>query len=475
MNQNLTHAFFQQTEKTPSAICLELLPQGRKWTFQECCLEINRWRGGLNAQFQRGDRILILFRPSAELFFVILACFSEGLVPFLVDPRLPRKYWFKALKNQNLKGMISEKKLLKWKFLFPNFWFIPSFVFEGSCFFSKSIELLKSELSSFKPLVEIQDNEPSLITLTSGTTGAPKLIQRNFGALYHQQRMATKYLPKLDRDLHLAGYVVSILQSFGENAENIFITETNPTLASEVILQREVTRLSGPPGFIMEIAQELILNKQTRPQIKSLLVGGAPISRFFYETCRQVFPSAQVTIIYGATESEPISFITDPAIEGWSHGYPVGKFIPELEVHKKHIEVFGLNNTFEVGLSGRHVVGEKKYWTGDLATEIEGNIFHLGRIQDLIDIAGIKYCFSLIEGQLEGKWGIRRLAFKKIHEFVYCFYDLLSEEADCKKIENEICDEVLKRGYPIQLRFRMVKEIPVDQRHRWKIQRRELM
>ncbi|MFN9069028.1 MAG: AMP-binding protein, partial [Bdellovibrionales bacterium] len=383
--KNLAEAFFVQAQLNPQMTALRFLPENLYWTFHEASNEVNAWRQGLRSQFSKGDRVLFLLKPGPELFFLLLACLAEGVIPFLVDPRLPRKHWRSSLAKANLKAIFSESTLLWIKLLIPELKYTPSFFRQGWAPFSKPLNSLKMEGDSPKALVNHESEDVSLITLTSGTTGEPKLILRNFGALFEQQKLAHKYLPPLQTDKHLAGYIVSILQSLCEKSESLFDIHRDPIRQIQNIEEFNVTRLSGPPGYIMKIVKLLKSQNRQLTQIQSVLVGGAPISRHFYLSTRDVFPNALVTIIYGATEVEPISFESNPKIGDWDNGYPVGQFLSELKVHKRAIKITFVSDAFELGLEGKHVVGDSIHWTGDILTEIGGKIFYLGRTPELIE------------------------------------------------------------------------------------------
>lgn len=467
MSRNLAFEFSQRVLEQPNQIALHLYPENKKWTFLQIQNEVDRYRTGLRSQFKFQDKVFVLLRPSSDLFFLLLACFAEGIIPFLVDPRLNKNSWLKVLKKSNLSGIISEAEVLKWKWLAPSFWLTPSFSKNKSVLLSKNLKYLKPEVSINLDLVNHDDAHTSLISLTSGSSGEPKLIYRNFKALYEQQRLAKKYLPEVSRDVHLPGYIVSLLQSLCENSENFFSTQISTADSISLIEKNKITRLSGPPGFIMKIVNELISRNSKLEPIENVMVGGAPISQFFYQKCKFAFPQAKVTIIYGATEAEPICFIENPRPEDFECGYPVGKIIPEVELLKKPYVIKNAKDAFEIGLKGPHVVGGGPHWTGDLAVMKGDQLSLVGRISELVEHNGESYSVAVWESKLEGQFGIQRIA---------CVQDDLSLAVYYEAIEN--VDEQLRKFFsdkwPESINFKKVQKIPVDPRHEWKIQRREL-
>ncbi|MFN9068386.1 MAG: hypothetical protein ACK5V3_14220, partial [Bdellovibrionales bacterium] len=84
------------------------------------------------------------------------------------------------------------------------------------------------------------------------------------------------------------------------------------------------------------------------------------------------------------------------------------------------------------------------------------------------------YACGLLEAQLEGFNGIGRIAFVQIENQVICFFEVASPLKTAQQIEVEIRSYLKTRGYNFKLQFQCVKKMPVDARHEWKIQRREL-
>jgi acyl-CoA synthetase (AMP-forming)/AMP-acid ligase II len=467
VTQNLAFEFYQRAREYPNQMALHLFPENQSWTFLQIQKEVDQYRAGLRAHFKFQDKVFILLRPSSDLFFLLLACFAEGIIPFLVDPRLNKNSWLGVLKRSNLSGIISEAEVLKWKWLAPSFWFTPSFSKNKTVMLSKNLNVLKSGVTIHQPLVNHSDTHTSLISLTSGSSGEPKLIYRNFKALHEQQKLAKKYLPQVSRDLHLPGYIVSLLQSLCENSENFFSTQISIADSIALIEKNKITRLSGPPGFIMKIVNELLVRNSKLESIESVLVGGAPISFFFYEKCKVVFPNSKVTIIYGATEAEPISFIEDPKLEDFKVGYPVGKIIPEVELLTKPYAIKNAKDAFEIGLRGPHVVGVGPHWTGDLAVMKDNRISLVGRISELVELNGERYSVAVWESELEGRFGIQRIACVQLDLSLTVFYEAVD------RVDIQLKDYFAEKwSGPIS--FKKVDKIPVDPRHEWKIQRREL-
>ena len=90
-------------------------------------------------------------------------------------------------------------------------------------------------------------------TLTSGTTGEPKIIERRFSVLESQQRLSCKYLPPLTIDIHLSLYGIGILQSFIHGSTTVITNDFSSEKIFQEIVKYHVTRLSIPPGTLYEL------------------------------------------------------------------------------------------------------------------------------------------------------------------------------------------------------------------------------
>jgi len=119
---------------------------------------------------------------------------------------------------------------------------------------------------------------PIFLSYTSGSTEKPKCVPRDHLTLSYQQIYALKYLPKLETDIHLCGYTVSAMHNLIEGSTTVLPQDSiNKNL--DMIAEQQVSRLSGPPGWIDDLVQSALQKKTIFPTVKSVLLGGAPLQK----------------------------------------------------------------------------------------------------------------------------------------------------------------------------------------------------
>lgn len=477
MMQNMVERLYRHAKQNPNRTAL-ILPDGKSLSFQELLTHVQRTRENLKKQgFQMGDRILIFFPVSAELIYLVLALFSERMVPVLIDPRLEKSHWRNVFKEARIKAIISNRRILCLRWIWWWLWKYP--LFSINSFGWGVRHLFLNDFSYSVPIdsAQITRNEDEvLLTLTSGTTGLPKIISRKFGVLMAQQELACKYLPPLTCDIHLPLYGVAALQSIVEGATTILAIDHSPKNLVTLIEKHQVTRFSAPPRSLSAFFEYMKCHPQLKlPNLKNVLTGGAPIPQWMMNQCHEFFPEADLDIIYGSSECEPISHkrvLAESRSSQAPFGYAVGKIIDELEIQKTLFFENDQYKVFELSVKGPNCVVPKgqSYWaTGDLIYELpNGEIQWVGRKTDAV--RGVPS--GLIEERLERISMVRRAAVleikSQVHVFIECF-----KSSRPQPLKTNIQAVLQDFGLPLdQMKF--LESLPVDARHGWKILRNNL-
>lgn len=453
--------------------------EGSKITYQQMLQEMESLGQQLYGKnLRKGDSVLILLPLGKELIFILLGLMQMGIIPVLIDPRLNKKLWKTMITRSKSKLIISHPTLIKWHWLLPWTWKYRFCSVNKKIFSHDVISVNEAppvlQVSSFKPLITMNPEDIIIKTLTSGTTGEPKIIERRFSVLESQQRLSCKYLPALSSDIHLSLYGIGILQSFIHGSTTVIANSFQSDKIFQEIIKYNVTRLSIPPGTLYELINYCEQNRLLLPSLKCILTGGAPIPFWFRKKILSFFPQADCYIVFGSTECEPISKLhVNSFQERGIIGYPVGTPISELKIIKKKITTLQNQDIYEISLQGENCASLNEQGVlalGDLASfDSDGNLWLLGRNSEVIQ--GIPAAF--IEEQIERIRGIKRSLFLRDSETNILFIEFLDnhEEApltlkDRVKIEALFTDLGLS---PVSI-FR-VQKLPVDPRHLWKLQR----
>lgn len=457
----------------------------KEFTYAESLQLIENTRAQLKQlDLHEGDRVLILIPIQRELIFLLLALLASKIAPILIDPRLERRLWRQSIIDSKPKCIFSTAKLINWHWLLPWTWPLSFVSISRGALTSLRLQFPHNldKNISFSTLPETFASDDLIYTLTSGSTGHPKLVSRNFSVLESQQRLSCNHLPSLNNDIHLSLYGIGILQSFIHGSTTVIASDTSASSLCRLIRKHKITRLSIPPGKLFELLVYVREHQFGLPTLECILTGGAPIPlwlrRWLVNDIQPYFPNAITYIVYGSTECEPISKLNLSEFkESGLIGYPVGKIINEISVHKtlKHT-VLG-QEIFEIFLTGENcaVTNKNEYLKlGDLASfDDQGNVWLLGRSQDLI--CGIPA--AVLEEPIECLPTIKRalaiedqgtvLIFLQSMPTRNCTDDIPQIHEWIKKINQ---DHSLVKHYSIY----RVPELPVEPRHLWKIQRAEV-
>ena len=105
-------------------------------------------------------------------------------------------------------------------------------------------------------------------------------------------------------------------------------------------IRREgITSTSGSPAFFQRIAEELLSKNETLESVRHIFTGGARVPSGLIDMLTKVAPEAELHIVYGSTEAEPIAVLDARAhrdrlvaAETDGRGALVGTPVPDIQV-----------------------------------------------------------------------------------------------------------------------------------------------
>ena len=249
-----------------------------------------------------------------------------------------------------------------------------------------------------------------------------------------------------------------------------------------------VTRLSGQPVVVDQLCTFLLAQKKTLPQLQSMVVGGAKVSRKLCQKIQRALPHVDANIVYGSSEVEPISFVSINELlrePNLNRGLLVGSLIAPLSLRLKAVDP--LQPWGEIWLKGPHVVQEyidhhpanqelklkegSEVWhgTGDIGTlDQQNRLWLLGRKRDLIEWQG-QLCPSYsLEEELEQCQGVEHAALVMHRKTKALFV----------QVGDDYCPQAMrtmqkKLGLE-HFMIRAVKVMPLDLRHFSRVDRKKL-
>ena len=206
---------------------------------------------------------------------------------------------------------------------------------------------------------------PALISWTTGTTGQPRPVVRTHGVLAAQHAAIDRLRSPLPGDVDLAGLPNLALHDLACGVPFVLppATGTDPDgrRLREAVRGCGVTTAAGFPTLFERLVHGA--PDGCLPLLRSIQIGGAPVGPALLVRLAAVAPNASVTVVYGATEVEPIAAIDGHdlvlalAAAGPGHGLPVGRVSDELELRLDPLAAGEADEdrAAEPGLGGRPI------------------------------------------------------------------------------------------------------------------------
>lgn len=265
----------------------------QKRTYGELSSDIDACIGYLSRQGVRaGDRIFIFAPVSYRLTVFMIAAFKFGLQVMFLDINARQETFDKLFGRFRPKYVLVSNKT---KYLY--------------FFFSKircglkmlNVDKIGSSCTRAQMRSEISDNEPALLTTTTGSTGIPKIIVRSHLDLFNQLELIDKNLPKNDHNVIMSTsfiYIFAILA----RGDTAVLPRINLRASAKRINRRLRAFEKVPISIIITSPVFGLKAKNIYPELKQLYVGGASIGLQEAKTIQEKFSKSQNYMVYGATE-----------------------------------------------------------------------------------------------------------------------------------------------------------------------------
>ena len=272
----------------------------------------------------RGDRAVVMVRPSPEFFLLMFALFKAGAVPVLVDPGIDKRALKQCLDEAQPQAFVGiplaqfARVLLGWSRSATKWVTVGRRWAWGGTTLAK-IEAAGAGAGAGSQLANTTPDEVAAILFTSGSTGVPK------GVVY--------------RHRHFLGQVELLRNAFGMQAGGVdlptfppfalfdpalgltsVIPDMDPTRPGsadprklhDAIARFGVTQLFGSPALMRVLAE----HGQPLPTITRATSAGAPVPPQTVAKIRALLPpDAQFWTPYGATECLPVAVIEGRQLE----------------------------------------------------------------------------------------------------------------------------------------------------------------
>jgi acyl-CoA synthetase (AMP-forming)/AMP-acid ligase II len=233
--------------------------------------------------------------------------------------------------------------------------------------------------------------------LTSGSTGEPKAVRHSWNGISHPVRKTVGALRPpiwlLTYRPHLYAGLQVILQCFADLGTLVLSDpEMDPQAVAELMLKAGVRFVSATPSYwrrLLLFAERDLLSKIPITQIT---LGGEVVDQPILDRLRSLYPSARLVHIYATTEMGRCFSVTD-GLAGLPDKYLYSVLADGTEMRVVEGELVVRTPNSMCGydpLSKR--LGPISDWfgTGDLIDLRDGRAYFVGRISEMINVAGNK-------------------------------------------------------------------------------------
>jgi acyl-coenzyme A synthetase/AMP-(fatty) acid ligase len=353
----------------------------KSWTFKDMDNTANWFAHSLSERgVKRGDRVMLMVKPSLEFITLTFALFKIGAVIIFIDPGMGYRNLLRCIGQVKPEVFIGIVKAHLFKLFFPEPFKTVRISICISSFGSLSGHFLSAEKavqSAFYgtpfPTAEMQADDPAAILFTTGSTGPPKGVRYEHSVFRAQLKLIRDYYLIGPGDIDQPAFPLFALFSTGLGACSV-IPEMNPAKPAQVdparfirtINANRVTYSFGSPAIWNVVSRYCLDHNIKLPSVKKILMAGAPVSgELLARTMSILSDDAEIHTPYGATESLPVTSITASEIlaHTWEKtrqgkGVCVGKPLPSITVKIIKTSDQPVNNWVQSLLLSNYETGE---------------------------------------------------------------------------------------------------------------------
>ncbi len=483
--------------------------------------------GFQNLGLKKGDRAIIFIPMSLYMYAAMFAVQRLGAIAVFLDSWARRDQLGKSAEVVAPKMIVSVEKAFQYLSEVKEINDIEVKVVAGehSGDYNASLEKLMSETTKTSP-VAVEKEHTALVTFTTGSSGTPKGADRGHRFLAAQHYALNRHLPYKDDDVDLPVFPIFSLNNLAAGVKTVLPAidvgvpnEKDPMVLYHQMLTQKVTCTTLSPSLFNAVSSWCLKTNNKLDFIRRIITGGAPVSNDDVAQMLKVAPNAEILVLYGSTEVEPMAHIEaremlaetknpDPEIE--NEGVNVGKMdsglkVKYLKINKDPIyikseEDWNLHEVEpgtvgEIIVAGEHVC--QGYWNNEEAffrakiKDHEGTVWHrtgdLGRIDENKNLWLVGRVHNAIARKGQYYFPVRaEVIMKKLSSIDKCAYlgmedEELGEktiaaytvksnnEKNREEIEKEI-RRILEKNDVIVDRVIQVESIPMDPRHHSKVE-----
>lgn len=263
---------------------------------------------------------------------------------------------------------------------------IPLVVAADNSYFSRNERLMNVEVPA----------QACMAVSTSGTSGVPKIYFRRYEswADYFPIQNQIFHIHKESRlfvqgSLSFTGNMNLYMAQFYAGGTIVAENEFRPREWQERLLSQRVNGIYLIPSKLMLMPEVL---QREFPRVETIISGSQSLGKNDAAELKKVFPQAHITLYYGATELNYMTYVTDDMMT--EDRNLIGRAFPGVRVFVEQGEIY-IDTPYHVeGISCPYTLRDKGTMDG------EGNLYFEGRNDDILLYRGHKVSALKLENML---------------------------------------------------------------------------
>ena len=441
--------------------------------FEELKADVDMVCGSLAERgMKQKERVVLFVSPSYELLVFMLACLKLGVSLMIIDIWAGKHLIRQTLEEYQAEYIAVSGRTKLLRLAFKEFRKIKDTILIEKVFEENRTESMGRAQEKLR-LPKISGSETAVLTMTTGSTGKPKIILRSHEDLYNQLELVRSNMEERKEETVALNtsfmyHFVNILNGYS----GILLHPRKTKFLRMFPKKRQAQKL---PAQVLFTSPDFCMKTEILfPKLEELYFGGAILNLYEAEKIRKKFPNTKITYIYGATECNLICKTNlDDYINSLKEGQTVlGEAVKgvsiktddkqEIMVHADVVLTTYLNPENKRG----EVDEEGRYWhkTGDLGRIENGKLYYLGRRDVFVKGKNRNFFSNDLEQEIIRSFsGIRKCAF-----FYHDGSNYLFIEGDFPKKE-VLRDFVKEREIGEDVIITCLPKIPCDAKHHSKI------
>lgn len=322
-----------------------VMPSGEAISFAALWDRVARAATGLQHEgIRSGDRVICMVPMSVDLYVVLLGLLKAGAVAAFVDPWVGVRPLASFAAFAEPRGFVGVPKAHLLRLLHRGLRGLPLTVTTGRRFAGLPARCTLRDLlcePGDDTIAARTPDDPALITFTTGSSGAPKGVNRTHGFLAAQHAALGRAFPSADTDVDMPMFPVFALHNLAQGITSVVpdmdfrhVASVDPARLLAQLRAHGVTTCTASPPFFNRLAEAIRAQPATGPRLRRILTGGAPVSNEDLSRWQAAFPDTEILVVYGSTEAEPVAHIDarerlalPPSATA---GYCLGRPVPDV-------------------------------------------------------------------------------------------------------------------------------------------------